>query len=356
MTVEPERLRALESFLAGAAGADRVRVRRLDRLGGGAIQQNYLGRIEVAGGRWSGGHRWVIRSAAPSGVPESRPCEQEYALLRAAHGAGVTVPEPLFLCTDPAVLGRSFFVMRAVEGTGLGPRIVKDRTIGGERAALARRLGEELARIHTILPPRDDLAFLGPPPESPALALVERYRRDLDGLGTPYPVLEWGLRWLELNAPAAAPSRVTLCHRDFRTGNYLLNERGLTGILDWEFAGWSDPVEDIAWFCAKPWRFGARKLEAGGIAKRAPFYHGYATVSGRPVDPAAVRYWEVLANVRWGVIALQQGRRYTSGREPSLELALTGRRVGEMELETLLLIEAAERGGGDGGGGGRAGG
>ncbi|HET6520121.1 MAG TPA: phosphotransferase family protein [Geminicoccaceae bacterium] len=345
MTIEPERVRALEAFLAGAAAADRVHIKRLDRLGGGAIQQNHLCRIEVAGGPWSGAHRWVIRSAAPSGVAESRPCEQEYALLRAAHGAGVTVPEPLFLCADPAVLGRPFFVMRAIEGTGLGPRIVRDGSIGGERTALARRLGEELARIHAIGPRREGLAFLGAPPDDPARDLVERYRGYLDELGRPYPALEWGLRWLELNAPVG--SETVLCHRDFRTGNYLVNERGLTGILDWEFAGWGDPLEDVAWFCAKPWRFGVRELEAGGIAKREPFYHGYATVSGRPVDPAAVRYWEVLANVRWGVIALLQGRRHTSGREPSLELALIGRRVGEMELETLLLIEAAEREGGD---------
>lgn len=339
--IAPERVRALEAFLAEAAGAERVHIRRLDRLGGGAIQQNYLARVEVADGPLTGAHRLVLRTASASGVPESHPCEREFALLKAAHAEGVAAPEPLFLCTDPAVLGRPFFVMRALEGTALGPRIVKDRALGGERAALARRLGEELARIHAIVPPRDDLAFLGPPPENPALRLVERYRRDLDDLGRPYPTLEFGLRWLEPNAPAA--SAVVLCHRDFRTGNYLVDERGLTGILDWEFADWSDPLEDVGWFCAKPWRFGVRELEAGGIARREPFYHGYATASGRIPDPAAVRYWEVLANVRWAVVALQQGRRHTSGREPSLELALTGRRAPEMELELLLLIEAADR-------------
>ncbi len=330
------------AFLARAAGAERVRVRRADRLGGGAIQQNYLVEAEIADGPLAGAHRLVLRTAAPSGVPESRPCDQEFALLKAAHAAGVTVPEPLFFGGDPAVLGRPFFVMRAVEGTGLGPRVVKDMSLGGERTALARRLGEELARIHAVRPPRDDLAFLGPPPASPALRLVERYRRDLDGLGRPYPTLEFALRWLELNLPPGAPE-VVLCHRDFRTGNYLVDGHGLTGILDWEFADWSDPLEDVAWFCAKPWRFGAWELEAGGIAPREPFYRGYGAVSGRTIDPAAVRYWEVLANLRWAVIALQQGRRHTSGCEPSLELALTGRRAGEMELELLLLIEAADR-------------
>ena len=39
---------------------------------------------------------------------------EEFALLRAAFAARVTVPEPLFLCEDAAVTGAPFFVMRRV--------------------------------------------------------------------------------------------------------------------------------------------------------------------------------------------------------------------------------------------------
>ena len=59
---------------------------------------------------------------------------------------------------------------------------------------------------------------------------------------------------------------------------------------------------------------------------------------------AAVHYWEVMAHVRWAVIAIHQGERHTSGRQPSLELALTGRIPDELELEILTLIEEAEQG------------
>ena len=196
-------------------------------------------------------------------------------------------------------------------------------------------LAGELAKIHGIVPPRDGLAFLDPVRESPALDWIARYRAYLDDELEPHPVLEWGLRWLERNAPPRG--EVVLCHHDFRTGNYMVEDGALTGVLDWEFAGWSDPMEDVAWFCAKCWRFGVNAREAGGIAARETFYQAYEAASGREVDRAVIPYWEAMAHVRWAVIALQQTARHISGRQPGLELALIGRRLPELEYEVLAL-------------------
>ena len=124
---------------------------------------------------------------------------------------------------------------------------------------------------------------------------------------------------------APEPQGPVLVHQDFRTGNYMVDRSGLTGILDWEFCDWGDPMSDIGWFCAACWRFGHGDLEAGGIAPRGPFYHGYEGASGRSIDSDAVAFWETMAHIRWAVIALQQGERTLSGGEDSLELALTGR-------------------------------
>jgi len=327
---------ALAEWIAGQAGAERVRIEAIERLTGGAIRENWGFEAVVDGGAVAGRHALVLRSAGASAVPESRPLDQEYALLRAAHGAGVTVPEPLWF--GPAdVMGQPFYVMRRVAGTAVGARLVRNADLDG--ATLAQRLGRELAAIHTIVPPRDDLPFLGLPSASPALDAVALYCGYLDDRATAHPALEWGLRWLELNAPPKG--EVVLVHHDFRTGNYMVDETGLTGILDWEFAGWSDPLEDVGWFCAKCWRFGAWEREAGGIADRAPFYAGYEAASGRALDADAVHYWEVMAHLRWAVIALQQGDRHLSGAQPSLELALVGRRPAELEAEILALTGAS---------------
>ena len=329
----------LARFVAEAAGAKSAQILGLARLSGGAVQENWALDLALFGGARAGRHALVLRCDAPTGVAESRGRAEEFALLGAAFAAGVAVPEPLFLCADREVIGRTFLVMRRVAGTAAGHRLVREPGLGGPHDALAERLGRELARIHRIRPPREDLGFLGAPAaDLPAYEVAQR-RRLLDALPEPWPAFEWGLRWMERNRPG--PEDTVLAHRDFRTGNYMVGEGGLTAILDWEFAGWGAPHEDLAWFCAKCWRFGAFAAEAGGIAARAPFYRGYETESGRRVEPERVRWWEVAAHVRWGIIARQQGRRVLEGGERSLDLAITGRRTAECELEILMLTGAA---------------
>ncbi|MES2257004.1 MAG: phosphotransferase family protein [Pseudomonadota bacterium] len=328
-------LLALAAYIAAQAGARGALVEHAERLSGGAIQENWLLQVRVDGGPHDGPLALVLRTDSPSGVSASHSRAQEFALLTLAWQCGVTVPEPLWCCADSAVIGRPFCLMRRIAGTAAGHRLVRKPQYGGDRAELARRLGSELARIHAIRPPQAALDFLPPPAASPALALVARARAWLDTQDMPRPVLEWGLRWLERHAPASVPP--VLCHRDFRTGNYMVDGEGLTGILDWEFAGWSDPLEDIGWFCAKCWRFGADLQEAGGIGPREAFYRGYEAEAGHAIAREQVRYWEVMAHMNWAVIALQQAQRHLSGTESSLLLALTGHIVPELEYEILTM-------------------
>ena len=322
---------ALAAFIREEAGANAVDIVNEERLTGGAIQENRALDVEIAGGPHAGRHALVLRTEAGSSVPLSQPVANQFACLMLARSVGMTVPEPLWRSDDPGTIGAPFCLMRRVPGTALGNRVVRL----GPKPALAERLGRELARLHTIVPDDDAPAFLGPPPEDPATDAVALYRGFLDAEPMPHPAIEWGLRWLETHP--VPPGEIVLCHHDFRTGNYMVEDGGLTGILDWEFAGWADPMEDVAWFCAKCWRFGANRLEAGGIADRAPFYAGYEAESGRRIDPAKIRFYEVMAHIRWAVIALHQCGRHLSGAESDLELALIGRRLPELEHEILSL-------------------
>jgi aminoglycoside phosphotransferase (APT) family kinase protein len=323
---------ALAGWLIGALDAEQVQLANWRKLSGGAIQENWAFDAKVRGGAHAGAVPCVLRTDAPTGVAVSHGRPEEFAILRAAHTAGVKVPEPLGLCADAKILGKPFYVMRRVDGTALGHVLVNDSKWPGDRVKLARELGAELAKLHTLVPPRADLPFLKSPVGSPALASVAEYRAWLDAYRDPRPALEFALRWLERAAPPKGA--LALCHRDYRTGNYMVDAQGLTGILDWEFAGWSDPLEDLGWFCAKCWRFGRWDREAGGVGDRADFLAGY----GKPVDADALRYWEIMAHARWAVIALQQGERFVGGGEASLDLALTGRRIAELEFELLTMI------------------
>jgi aminoglycoside phosphotransferase (APT) family kinase protein len=330
---------ALADFLKGASGADAVEIARIELLAGGAIQENWGVDVSFDGGRLAGTQRLVLRTDAATGVPSSLGRVEEFAVLKAVFAAGVSVPEPLFACADKAVLGKPFFVMRRITGSAAGRPITLDPALEPARPGIAERLGRELARLQTIRPPHADLGFLVPY-DGPA-AQIAQFRAYLDRHPNPRPVLEWALRWAERHLPDPLPP--VLRHGDFRTGNYLLASGSgggqLTAILDWEFAGWGDPDEDIGWLCCKGWRFGRLDREAGGIADRAPLYRGYEAEAGRRLDPERVKFWEIIANIRWAIIAMQQSDRYLLGGARSLSTAITGRRATECELEVLMLLD-----------------
>ena len=336
----PDELQAkLEPWLAAVSQSDSVTLVDMEKLSGGAIQENWAVSVGFSSGPWTGMQELVVRTDAPASVSTSLGRAQEFILLKQAFEAGVTVPEPLWCCEDTGVLGRPFFVMRRIGGVAAGHKLVKDISLGVDRRQLLKQLAVELSRIHSITPPNEALSFLPVPEVSPAERDIVQYRAYLDEFSGPRPILEWGLSWLQRNAPQSR--EMVLTHQDFRTGNYMVDKDGLTGILDWEFATWGDPMADIGWLCAKCWRFGATGNEVGGIGKRDQFYEAYQAASGRPVDDEAVRYWEVMAHVRWAIIAVQQGDRFVCDGEENLEAALTAYVVPELELEIMRMTKGA---------------
>jgi aminoglycoside phosphotransferase (APT) family kinase protein len=307
---------------------------RMSVLPGGAVLRHYLLEFALGDGRFAGAQRWVMRADGATKLGLGLKRAQEFAVQRALFIAGMKVAEPLFMCCDESVFGAPFFVMRCLPGEALGASIVAH----GENRSLAEELAGELARLHG-LELRRALHFLPLAPGDAAEARIVELETLLRQDDDPHPVAEWALRWLKRHKPEPVPP--VLCHGDFRTGNYLVADGKLSGVLDWDFAGWSDPDEDIAWFCAKAWRFGVFAREAGGIASRESFYRAYEAIAGRAIDPRRVHYWEIMAALRWLVIALKQRDRFLRQGERSLDLALTGRRPAECELEILMLTEGS---------------
>src|SRR5438045_5975704 len=141
---------ALSRFLAGASGAEKVEVTACELLAGGAIQENWGLDVFFSDGRLAGPQRLVLRTNAASGIPSSLPRLEEFAVLKAAFAAGVTVPEPLFACADPALIGKPFFVMRRVAGPAQGRQITADPVLDPALPRIAAQLGDERVRLQTI--------------------------------------------------------------------------------------------------------------------------------------------------------------------------------------------------------------
>lgn len=336
----PDTLPQLAQFIVERVGCDRVHFESCNRLPGGAIQENWLLSATVSDGARNSKRRWVLRTDSPSSVAASMSRAQEFAVLREVYLAGVKVPEPLWFGSDHRIIGRDFFIMQALDGTASGHRLTNDKYVQAHRVELCHDLGRNLALLHRVSPEQSGLSFLHSPHIDSVKASIDLYRQYLDALPGQHLVLEWGLRWCELNRPTPFPAR--LIHRDYRTGNYMVHQGRLVGVLDWEFAGWGDPREDLGWFTARCWRFGCHSQVAGGVGALDDFLDGYQFVSGYRPSNEELRYWQVMAHLRWAVIALQQAQRHLTGQQRSLELALTGRLVPELEFEVLALIGGSQ--------------
>ena len=327
---DPELRQRLEAFIARAAGARRAGVVKLELMKGGAIQENWALDVELDGTL----RQWVLRTDPTARVPESLTRAQEFAILKVVHPAHVFAPAPLYSCEDPTVTGRPFFIMERLPGIAAAHVLTRDAKLIPDPARLAVEVAENLARLHRIPAPHPALGFLKTMHARENIAHCRAY---LDTLSRAYPVLEWGLRWCEINAPER--EETTVIHRDYRTGNYLVHEGHLSGVLDWEFTAFGNPLEDLGWICVRYWRFARPDLEVGGIVPAEEFIPAYERASGRKVSRRDLDYWQVMGNLRWAMIVLQQVDRHLSGIQPSLELALTGHIVGQLELEILNLTE-----------------
>jgi aminoglycoside phosphotransferase (APT) family kinase protein len=273
------------------------------------------------------GERLLVRRAAVGVIHRhTLSLAHEFEVLRAAFEAGVKVPRPYGYVADLA--GREAFVMERLEGETIGRRIVQKPELEPARAALPLQLAEELARVHAIPPAR--VPFL-------TGAAIERMVEELDELNEPHPAIELGLWWLRGHRPPARPPVVS--HGDYRIGNVVVDERGLVGLLDWEFAHLDDPVRDLSFGLVRAWRFGVDNKRLGGIGDVEPYLERYNELTGFDVQPGELDYWELAGNVAWAIGCLTQAQRHLSGQDRSVELAILGRLGTEVEYEICFLLE-----------------
>jgi aminoglycoside phosphotransferase (APT) family kinase protein len=242
-----------------------------------------------------------------------------------------------WLEADPQWLERPFFVMARLAGDA-SPQALVSGASGADLAAVAEQKVQILGRIHNLDWRAMGLDFLGVPdgPEACAAQEIDRWETIMRAQALePQPALEMAIAWLRAHQPVA--QRVALVHADYRTGNFLVEGSRITGILDWEMVHLGDPLEDLAWVCLRSWRW-AGDARMGGLLLRDELYRRYEAASGLCVIPEAVRFWEVLGNLKLAVIFLTGARSFVEGRSKDPIHAFTAHLSPDVELEILRLI------------------
>ena len=283
----------------------------LRRLSGGASRETWSFDLRRPDGTVA---PLILRRDPPGAVRGGM--GMEAALFAAAADAGVPVPRVEASSDD-------FLVMERLEGETIPRKILRNAEHAGVRPLLAQQCGAILARLHTI--PAADVPGLQRGDQ------LQSFRAVYDSLNQPRASFELAFRFLEETRPE--PTGEVVVHGDFRNGNLLIGPEGVRAVLDWELAHLGDPLEDLGWLCVTAWRFGV-DLPVGGFGTYDDLIAGY----GRPVDRDALRWWELLGNLKWGVMCMVQASAHLSGAVRSVELAAIGRRVAEVEWDLLGLL------------------
>jgi aminoglycoside phosphotransferase (APT) family kinase protein len=319
----PDLRRPLGDFLveatAGELGHD---VTEPVRLSGGASRETFSFTAD--------GRELILQRIRRGPVAGGFSMVGEAGLLRAAAAAGVPVAPVVAASDDESVVGSPFIVVDRLPGETIARRIQRDEAFAGAREVLVAQGGAALARIHDLpMAAAGHLRADDPVTQLRSLADVLEPQ-----MGT-HPAFELGFHWLDRNRPPSGA--VSVVHGDFRLGNLLVAEDGLVAVLDWELSHLGDPLEDLGWFAIRAWRFGGEG-EVAGLGSLDELVAAYEGAGGAPVDLDALRWYQVLGTLRWGIICVLQASTHLTGASRSVELAAIGRRVCETEYDLLRLL------------------
>jgi aminoglycoside phosphotransferase (APT) family kinase protein len=280
---------------------------------GGAANLTYLARTDTV--------ELVLRRAPLGSVAQGgHDMEREYGVLSRLWEAYAPAPRAYHYCSDPAVMGKPFFVMERREG--LVVRLTWPPEIGGDagvRRSVTENVVDGLAALHQVDPDVVGLGDLGRPGGF--------VTRQVDG---------WLRRWEAartrevgdmdraadlLSSIIPDPEGTVLLHNDYKLDNTMVDESGsLVAVFDWDMATRGDPLVDLGtlvayWVDPDAPAYGVLAgygVPLAPVMSKREVADRYAEATGFDVE--RLPYYEGLALFRVAVIIEQIYSRFVSGQ------------------------------------------
>lgn len=300
----------LEAYLRAETGLASLTVADFRQVIGGRSRQTALFKI-INGGSLPA--ELVIQRQTPGMNNSFAGTAVEVEVQRTLRDAGMKVPKILFFSTDPAPLGAAFTIMERIAGAPAQshfwatPHSPEDSIgLAGQMAILH---GHAPGHLAGVLPrPRDDNSAAGWRAEIDRL--YGRLARDCHG---PSVTMAAAAQWLSAHVDAIQ-DRETIVHNDFMLHNLMVQDGGVTGVLDWEQVALGHPAEDLGYVYPV-----IRDL---GMWDR--FLQTYRTAGGCDVTQTEIDFFALRAILRLMVMVFDGRAAFESGATDEIVIAGAG--------------------------------
>ncbi len=270
----------------------------------------------------------ILRLGPDDGLFAPYAAAPQVLAMQSLEGTAVPLPRVFWHGEDASILGAPFMFCEKVGGNAVVPWVSANEPglADGYRRSLGEQFIDALAALHRIDWRDRPIAALGDgiTAANAALRNVEYWQTQIDRWAMrPYPLADWGIRWLKRHAPVAP--RVAIVHGDYRTGNFLEQDGRITSILDWELVHLGDPHEDLGW-ASLPMYMGGSRLICR-LAEPDWFYRRYGEQAGFEVSMASVRYYQVLSLLKLAATHMAAARCFEEGRFNDMRMPAMGSQI-----------------------------
>ncbi|MBI2962247.1 MAG: phosphotransferase family protein [Deltaproteobacteria bacterium] len=244
---------------------------------------------------------------------------REHKIISALWPTPVPVPQALGFCSDPAVNGAPFYVMRFVHGVVLHDAAIALRELGEpQRRAAGESFIDVLADLHAADVDAVGLGDLAKKEDYILRQLKRWYGQYQQSKTRELPAVDHVHDKLKAMIPPQGKAAVV--HGDYRLGNCITDPRTgrILAVLDWEICTLGDPLADLGYVLAT-WTQSTDPLAgtpgapslAPGFPNREEVVERYTRRSGR--DVSKIDFY--LAFSQWKSACIVEGvyARYLGG-------------------------------------------
>jgi aminoglycoside phosphotransferase (APT) family kinase protein len=289
-----------------------------------------------------GAHELILRLGPDYGLFAPYSAAPQVLAMQSLEGSAVPLPRAYWSSDDASVFGAPFMFCEKVSGDAVVPWVSANEPglEDGYRRRLAEQFIDALAALHRVQWQDKPIAAMahGITAQNAAMQNVEYWETQIARWAMrPYPMAEWGVRWLKAHCPVAP--HVAIVHGDYRTGNFLEQGGQITSILDWELVHLGDPHEDLGWASLPMYMGGSPHICR--LAEPDWFYARYSEKVGFPVSMASVRYYQTLSLLKLAATHMAAARCFEEGRFNDMRMPAMGSQIATCLRQMAKTIDTA---------------